>query len=235
MNGKAVNATTTIPPTPFREAAERRFLLPHVGWQCYEALLAGIGNRRSIRVTYDRGNVELMSPLFEHETYGDVLATFIEILLDEFGIDYKPAGSTTFRREDQERGLEPDRSFYIANVGAILGRRTLDLSIDPPPDLAIEVEITRSALDRMGVYAGLGIPEVWRCDGESLFVHRLVAGAYEIVEASPTFPRVPVAELMQVVRQVAWDGKPQMIRTFRAWIAERVPPSPGAPSEDVAS
>jgi Uma2 family endonuclease len=231
-----MNVTTPAPPVPTREAAERRFLLPHVGWQCYEALLAGIGNRRSIRVTYDRGNVELMSPLFEHETYGAVLAIFVEVALDEWNITYKSAGSTTLRRPDLERGLEADRSYYIANVGAIRGRRTLDLQFDPPPDLAIEVEVTRSALDRMGVYAALGVPEVWRCDGDALFVHRLNPdGVYAVVDFSPTFPAAPLAELMNLVRQLSWEDDPVIRRAFRAWIRERLLPPQGGSEAGPAS
>ena len=114
-----------------------------------------------------------MSPSSMHERYNCLFRRMIETLTEELAIPIKGAGSTTFKREDLERGLEPDSCFYLANERRIRGKRELDLTIDPPPDLAIEIDITSSSLDRQGIYAALGVPEIWRFDGESLRVYQL--------------------------------------------------------------
>jgi Uma2 family endonuclease len=218
-----MNVTTAAPPTPVREAAEHRFLLPQVGWQCYEALLAGIGNRRSIRITYDRGNVELMSPLYAHEAYAAVLGVLVQVLAEELHVRIKSGGTTTIRRPDLERGLEADRCYWIARIDGVLGRLTLDFQVDPPPDLAIEVEGTRGALDKMGVYAALGVTEVWRFDGTALFVHRLQpSGVYELMERSLAFPQIPVTEIVPLLPQVAAQEDFEARCTLRTWVREQI-------------
>src|SRR5262249_518426 len=140
-------------------------VLSGVRWHTYEALLHDLGGRH-IRLTYDRGNLEIMAPLFRHERYADVLAELVKALARAAKRRTGGAGSTTFRREDLERGLEPDRCFYIDNLVAVAGKLELDPAHDPPPDLAIEVDIWSSSLNRLEIYAALGVPEVWRYDGE---------------------------------------------------------------------
>src|SRR5262249_46378599 len=148
-----------------------------------------LGERPGVRLTYDRGRLEIMSPLPEHENYHIVLAQFVRVLAAESGMRYRSFGSTTFRREDVERGLEPDDCFYLASLPRILGRRDLDLARDPPPDLALEVDITHSSLDRLAIYAALGVREVWHFDGQSITCHVLNAqGGYEQQESSLAFP-----------------------------------------------
>jgi Uma2 family endonuclease len=198
--------------------AQGPFVLSGVSWRTYQSLLDDFGNRR-VRLTYDRGNLEIMAPLFRHETYAEALGQLVKALAAAANVRVKSAGSTTFRREDLERGLEPDRCFYIRNLPAVLGRLEIDLGRDPPPDLAVEIDIMSSCLDRLGVYAALGVPEVWRFDGElfEVLLRRDAAG-YDRAGTSPTFPKLPVAEVAALLHEVvALDDATQQ-RRVRAWV-----------------
>src|SRR5437868_2462482 len=132
---------STISEQVSRPAAEQRVILHNVGWQTYEKLLADLASQSSVRLTYDRGTLEIMSPLSEHERINRTIALLIEILAEEMNIDVEDFGSTTFKREDLARGFEPDSSFYIQNEEKVKGKDNIDLNSDPPPDLVIEVDI----------------------------------------------------------------------------------------------
>jgi Uma2 family endonuclease len=201
-------------------------LLLGVNWQTYEKMLEAIGDR-PVRVTYDRGNLELMSPTPTHEIYKRWFNVLFVMLAEELPLRVKACGSTTFRRQDLDRGLEPDECFYLTSVERVREWAALDLSQDPPPDLAIEVDITRSCLDRMGVYAGLGVPELWRFDGESLQPYRLREDrTYESCAQSPALPFLPLPEFVPFLHQslTAADDR-DLLRSLRAWVRQRVLPS----------
>lgn len=220
---------TAQPSTP----RGQRMLLQNVSWQFYEWFSGEMGER-PIRITYDRGNMELMSPSFQHETAGTLLGKMVSALAEELNIPIKAGKSTTFRREDLERGLEPDECFYTVNVPIILGRTEIDLSRDPPPDLAIEVDITRSSLDRLGIYAALGVPEIWRFDGHGLTVHVLRAeGGYEVRERGPSFPMIVPSDLVRFVQDGTHTDDTTLLRAFRAWVRAEIlpnyPPAGDAP------
>jgi Uma2 family endonuclease len=206
------------PPAQRRPAAIGPVVLSGVRWQTYTSLLDDLDNRR-VRLTYDRGNLEIMAPLFRHESYAGVLGELVKALAAAAKVRVKSAWSTTFRREDLERGLEPDRCFYIRNLRAVLGRLEIDLSRDPPPDLAIEIDIMSSSLDRLGIYAALGVPEVWRFDGErfEVLLRRDVTG-YDPADASPTFPALPVAEVAGLLNEVVTLDDAAQERRVRAWV-----------------
>jgi Uma2 family endonuclease len=205
-------------------SVDQRFLLTDVSWDFYEHLLDELGDRR-VRVTFDRGALELMAPTYRHENYARTLGKLVGVLCEELNLPVKDGGSTTFRREDLERGLEPDDCFYIHNVRKILGKDEIDLTIDPPPDLAIEIDVTRSSLDRMGIYAALRVPEVWRFDGQTLQVWCLRPdGEYEERERSPTFPALALRRVVEFLGQAIELDDVALIRKFRAWVRKQVVP-----------
>jgi Uma2 family endonuclease len=214
-----------VPPRTASPSVEQRFLLHAVDWQTYEKLLDAVGDRH-VRLTYDRGTLELRSPSSEHETYAALLGRFIEMLTLELKIRIRARGSTTFRRQDLERGLEPDRCFYIQNAARLQGRRQIDLSRDPPPDLAIEVDITHSSLNRLGIYAALRVPEVWRFDGERLQAYRLRSeGDYEPCEQSLAFPFLPLAELVPFLQRSDTEDDTELAESFLEWVRTRIVPA----------
>jgi len=139
-----------------------RIILRNVSWETYERLLEDLGSNSTPRLAFDQGVLEIMSPHLEHESANRTLAAIIEMVLDELGSDFENAGSTTFKRESVKRGFEPDSCFYIRNVEQIRNKKKIDLDIDPPPDLLIEVDLTHNSLDKFPLYAALHVPEVWR-------------------------------------------------------------------------
>jgi Uma2 family endonuclease len=214
-------------PRPRRPAGVGPVVLTGVRWQTYEALLHDLGGRR-IRLTYDRGSLEIMAPQFRHESYAGALGVLVKALAAAARVRVKSAWSTTFRREDLERGLEPDRCYYIHNLPAVLGKLEIDLGRDPPPDLAIEIDILSSCLDRLGIYAALGVPEVWRFDGEQFEVLlRRDASGYDRAGASPTFPALPVAEVVGLLNDVVALDDAAQERRVRAWVRRHAQPRGG--------
>src|SRR5215210_278835 len=151
---------------------EGRVTLRNVGWETYELLVEEDPDRSAPRFFYDRGELEIVSPSFEHEQIARVIALLVEELAVELDIDVVSAGSTTFKREDFSRGFEPDASFYFAaNASRVRGKRRLDLDAgDPPPNLVVEVDITSPSASKLPIYARLGVAEVWRHDGDRLAI-----------------------------------------------------------------
>lgn len=189
---------------------EQRVLLSDIGWETYERLLADHQDSSAPRFTYDRGVLEIMSPLPEHEKYNRAIASLVEVVAEERGLDFENLGSTAFRRDDLQRGFEPDSCFYIQHEPAIRGKSVLDLRIDPPPDLVIEIDITHLSLDKLPIYAAIGVPEVWRYDGQRLEMRMLEGDRYVASRASTALPgitRDDVARLIEegkATRRLAW-------------------------------
>ena len=213
----------TFPRT--RTPTPQRLVLTGVSWQEYGKFLRAFAGRRAVRLTYDRGVLEIMSPLHEHETDVDFLGQLAVALTEEMGLTRKAGGSTTLRRRKRRRGLEPDRCYWIASEPLVRGKRDINLHKDPPPDLAIEVDITRSSLDRLTLYGALGVPEVWRYDGEVLRVyHRREGGTYEEAPDSLAFPFLPVQELVRFVEQGQQSDDTAVARAFQEWVRLQILP-----------
>ncbi len=211
-------STATIPAV-----IRDRLLLDNVDWRTYTRFLYLFAERPGYRLTYDRGRLEIMSPSPEHELNAELLARLAVTLTEELGLTVLSGGSTTLRLRRRRRGLEPDKCYWIANEPAMRGKRTLDLRIDPPPDLAIELDVTSSSLDRMSIYATLGVPEVWRVDNRTLTFHALDANGkkYNAISHSLSFPQVTPADLMGFMAMGATQDENSVIRQFRAWIQQR--------------
>jgi Uma2 family endonuclease len=157
---------------------EQRILLDNITWETYESLLQAHCDRSVPRFTYDRGQLEIMSPSIEHEELKDTVTLLVNTLAEEMGINTQSFGSATFRRADLQRGFEPDGCFYVQSVTRIQGRTELDLTVDPPPDLVIEIDLTSPSLPKFPIFAQLGVPEVWRADGSQMHIFCLEGGQY---------------------------------------------------------
>jgi Uma2 family endonuclease len=142
-----------------------------------------------------------MSPSVEHERLKKALSTIADIVAEEQGREFEDLGSTTFRRRDFEGGAEPDACFYVQNVERIRGKREIDLAVDPPPDLVIEVEITSPAVSKLAIYACLGVPEIWLTDGQGVRILRLADGQYKSSEKSEALPPLTEAVLSEFLQQ----------------------------------
>jgi Uma2 family endonuclease len=201
-----------------------------VDWATYSRLLRILAERPGLRLTYDRGELEIMAPLLEHDDDGHVLGHFVFVLAEELDLPLKHGGSVTMRRRKRLKGIEADECYWIANAPRMAGRRRLDLRVDPPPDLAIEIDVSRSSLDRMGIYAALKVPEVWRLAGDDLtFQIRNEDGSYHVGATSRSFPLVAPADLIGFLQQARQAGDEiAVIRQFRAWVRTRLKTQPGA-------
>jgi len=199
---------------------EQRFLMRNIDWSKYRSIADDLGETH-VRLTYDRGNLEFMTLSHGRERWSSLLGQFIEVLTDELSMPRQSGGSTTLNREDVERGIEPDKCYYLEHEPEVRDKDQIDLTVDPPPDLAIEVEISRSSLSRMDIYAKLRVPEVWRYDGEVLRVYQLSEdGRYIQVERSPHFPFLPLDEVQTfLVRRNSMD-ETSLIKAFRQWVRE---------------
>ncbi len=196
---------------------EQRVIVQGVSWTTYTSLIADFADSRGTRMAYDQGTLELMSPSFNHEQVADFLVDVVKAVAEAQGADFVPAGSMTFKRHDVERGFEPDASFYLQNAAAVQGQTAINLDIDPPPDVIIEIDLTHPSLDKFPIYAALGVPEVWRYAGERVFIYRFVDGVYREVEASAGLTGVTAARLTEWVLMGLELSRLTWIRRLRAW------------------
>jgi Uma2 family endonuclease len=198
-----------------------KVFLDDVTWQEFETILEELGEHRASRVAYENGILEIMTPLPEHETSKLFITNFIEILLEEQDIDFYPLGSTTFKNEDMLKGIEPDNCFYIQNEAAVRGKERLDLSVDPPPDLALEIDVTSRT--HSSIYEALEVPELWRFEKGKLQINVLQDGKYIESAFSSIFPNLPLVEVIpQYLSQVKTEGRNKTMRAFRAWVREQI-------------
>ncbi|NEU75262.1 Uma2 family endonuclease [Hassallia byssoidea VB512170] len=202
--------------------AEQRTVLHNISWETFEALLAETGEDRGSRFAYEDGTLEIMTPLFEHENPKSNFGNFIVALAEELEIEIKSAGSTTLKRRTAKRGIEPDNCYYIQNELAIRGKETLDLETDPAPDLAIEIDITSSSVNKLGIYSALGIAELWRYNGRDLKFYQLREGQYVECEFSIAFPIVSVSDISRFIQQSKTMGEIALLKSFRAWVREKL-------------
>ncbi|ALF55928.1 hypothetical protein ACX27_28755 [Nostoc piscinale CENA21] len=198
--------------------AEQRTVLHNVSWETFEALLRDTGEDRGSRFAYDCGTLEIMTPLFEHENPKIQFDRLIFSLVEELSLEIKSAGSTTLKRRLLKRGIEPDNCYYIQTESRVRNRETLDLETDPPPDLAIEVDITSSSVNKFNIYAALGISELWRYNGQNLKFYQLVDGQYIECEFSMAFPIVSVRDMSRFIEQSKTMGEIALLKLFRTWV-----------------
>ena len=202
--------------------AEQRTVLPNISWETLEALLRETGADRGWRFAYDGSTLELMTTLFEHENPKIQFDRLIFALAEELDIEIKSAGSTTLKRQIANRGIEPDNCYYIQNELAVRGKQKLNLETDPPPDLAIEIDITSKSEIKKNSYEALGVPELWIYDGRSLQINVLQNRQYVATNRSQIFPVSIVEAIPQYVMQSKVDGRNAAIKAFRFWVAAKL-------------
>lgn len=187
------------PSNPVTRSAEQRVLLRNVSWQGYQQILSALGECRSARLIYFDGCLEIMSPLEEHESSSSRINQFVNVVTEETNQTLKSLQSTRLNKPDLPGSAEPDQCYYIANESLVRGR-VVDLAIDPPPDLVVEVDITNTNIDKNALYAAMGIPEFWRYDGQALRIFRLAKGEYHETETSLAFPNIDKDFLYQFLQ-----------------------------------
>ncbi|MEH2361357.1 Uma2 family endonuclease [Nostoc sp.] len=201
-----------------------RVILHDVSWQEFEAILEELGDHRAARLAYSQGTLEMRMPLPKHKKAKVIIGDLVKILLEELEIDCETFGSTTFKREDMAFGVEPDDSFYIQNHAQMIGKERIDLTIDPPPDLAIEVDVTSKT--QLDAYEALGVPELWRYEDGKLQINIFQDAKYINSEISSTFPNFPIDEVIpRFVEQSRTLGRSPTLRAFRQWLRKQINPN----------
>jgi Uma2 family endonuclease len=212
-------------------APRERLVLYSVPWAHYLRLGRLLADRR-LRMTFDRGTLEIMTLSPEHERWKHLLRRLVEAISDVLAIRIAGYGSMTCKRRKKRKGLEPDECYWVANAAAVQGKDHIDLRVDPPPDLAMEIEVTHSALDRMNIYSALRVTEVWRFDGQVLTFHQLQAdGSYLLISTSVAFPGLTAADLMTFLARRGQQDEFDLLQDCRAWLHKRF----GAASNKPAS
>jgi Uma2 family endonuclease len=194
--------------------------LSGISWNTYETLLEELSDRH-LRLTYNRGNLEIMAPSPEHELNKEVLGRFIETIAEEFEVKIYPLGSTTLKQLKLS-GAEPDKCFYIRNIAAVQGKRRLDMAEDPAPDLIVEIDITSSSQNRLQVYADLGVAEVWIYDGECLIIQQLQNDAYIATRYSQFFVNLAISDIAGWLQQSATMDYLELVKSFRRWVKSQI-------------
>jgi Uma2 family endonuclease len=198
-------------------------LLSGISWKMYRQLRK-LPENQSIRMTYDQGDLEIMSPSRPHEEIARLIGTLIDVWAIELDVDIANCGGMTIRRADLKKGFEPDNCFYVQNELLMRDKMKINFKVDPPPDLAIEVEVSRKLLNKMGIYATFRVPELWRWTGGALRVLELSSNGEYIPRAtSICFPAIPIAKFEEVVRRLGTASRTKLVRSFRDWIRDNVP------------
>ena len=198
----------------------QRVVLRNIPWQQFEEIVEELGEHRGSRLAYSLGTLEIMTPLPEHEKAKVIIGDLFKILLDELDLNWESLGSTTFLRKEMQAGIEPDDCFYIKNHALMIGKDRLDLTLDPPPDLVIEIDVTSKT--QLDAYEALGVPEIWRYSNRKLQIFLLQGGKYIESEFSPTFPNFPIIEgISRFVEMSRTLGTVPSLRAFRQWVREQ--------------
>ena len=202
----------------------RRVALPNVRWRDYQAIGRALADRPGLRLTYDRGMLEIMTISSEHDRLKHILRRLLEAWTEERGVIMAGYGSMTFKRRKLLRGLEPDECFWIANEPMVHGRDDIDLRVDPPPDLVLEIDISRSSIDRMSIYAVMGVAEVWRYRKQKVaFLARQADGTYAEISQSQALPPLAPGDLLPFLALRGTADENAIIRQFRSWIRQKFP------------
>ena len=195
----------------------QKVLLHDVSWEEFETILEELGEHRAARLAYDNGIVEIMTPLPEHEYAKELIGDLVKALLEELDIEFATLGSTTFKNQAMVKGIEPDQCFYIQHEHTIRGKTRIDLMVDPPPDLALEIDITSRT--HVSMYEALGVPELWRYSHDRLQIYVLRDGKYVETSTSPIFPELPICDVIpQYLELSQLEGRNQTMRAFRQWV-----------------
>lgn len=200
----------------------KHVLLRDVSWEEFEAILEELGDRRSTRVAYCDGMLEIRTPLPEHEYFKQAISIAIEDMAETLELDYESYGSTTWRRQAKQAGLEADNCFYFQNEAIVRGRLDINLAQDPPPELALEIDVTSKSLERFPIYARLSIPELWCYDTGVLKIYHLQNGQYVEAEQSMIFSELNIQALPQLIEENRSAGRLALRRSVREWVRGQV-------------
>jgi Uma2 family endonuclease len=202
--------------------AEQRVILSNISWATFEQILKELGDNRSTRLAYNNGFLEIMTPLGPHENNNRFIESLVGVITDELNLNIKKFGSLTMKKSKKLKGVEPDSCYYLQNEPVVRSKQKIDLDKDPPPDLVLEIDMSSGSLDKLPIYAAIGVPELWRYDGNQLTVFVLQSDEiYKFTNQSPTFSWLSMEVIPRLIRQSLVDGETATLRAFREWVREQ--------------
>ncbi len=200
-------------------------ILSDVSWEEYETLLAELGDESNSRLSFDNGRLEIISPSKKHELYKGLISRFVDVLTEELDLEYVSFGAMTWRRKKKSKGTEADECFYLQNFPRVADKDEINLEVDPPPDLVIEVDIYHQSRGKFSIYASLGVPEIWQHDGNEIRFYRLIGNEYQETAHSGCFPFLSAEVLTRFLTPEQSLGINAAKRAFRAWVKQNKPAS----------
>jgi Uma2 family endonuclease len=210
----------SLPPREERPG-EHRFLIRNIDWATYRKISEAL-NERHFHMSFDGEALELRTTSDDHAWCSRLLGDFVVVLTEETGQPRRTSGDMTMDREDLEKGIEADESFYLVNEARVGGKK-IDLSVDPPPDLGIEIDLTTDSRRRFGIYGKIGVPEIWRYDGQAATIyHRQPSGEYQPADRSRYFPFLSAADLTRFLALREQMEENALLRAFREWVREQI-------------
>src|SRR5262245_50258117 len=199
--------------------------LHEVSREDYERLLADLGDGAHVRVSYDHGRLEIMSPSPIHEMFKELILRIADAYSLITGCELETLGSTTFNPGTLDQGAEPDTCFYVQNAARIIGKRKIDLNVDPPPDVAVEIDISSYSTNKLAVYQSLGVSEVWIYEGRRMRICHLTDQGYVDASSSLAFPLLTDDALTEVLEKSKTKGQNAALRSFREWLRDNLSPN----------
>jgi Uma2 family endonuclease len=197
---------------------EQLVLLRNIRWKTYQRLLTDLAETSHVRVCYDHGDLELMSPQLNHEIFRSSIGGLVQIIALELELNIAEAGSTTLKLKKSQRGAEPDTSFYIEHEALVRGKERIDLRKDPPPEIVFEVDITSSSMDKFAIYASFAVPEFWRYEGGEVRIYWLREGSYRAAAHSLAFSWLTAEKITEYLNRCIEIGQSAALREFSAWL-----------------
>ena len=196
--------------------------IPDVPWEEYEQLLTDLGESSAVRVSYDSGRLEIMSPSSKHEKRKGLISDIGRAISNELDCEVENFGATTFKEKQWMQGAEPDICFYVQNAAKVGDKEVIDLHIDPPPDIVVEIDVSRESTKKLSFYAKLGVPEIWRYDGQKMHIYGLAENQYSQVMESRAFPFLAAEVLTRFLDECKTQSQTKTVRSFTKWLRNRL-------------
>jgi Uma2 family endonuclease len=191
-----------------------RLIFHHTSWDDYERLLEALAETRHFRVSYDSGRLEIMSPLRKHERYAKMMERLVYFVADKLDLEVESYGIATWKKAVLGRGVEADACFYIGDLARIAEHEDIESESVPPPDIAVEIDLTGDSQRKFPIYAALGVPEIWRYDGKDLYFYQLVGHRYHKIYQSRFITGLRPVYFAEPLEQVKTKTQPAVMGAF---------------------
>lgn len=222
MSTQTINPTAVIVELIDLMPADSVLIQHGVSWVEYEELLESVGEASRLRISYNEGTLQIMSPSSKHEYYAKLIERLVDLLSINQRIEVLFYGSTTIKKQGDQKGAEPDACFYVQTADAVGTKELIDFNTDPPPDVVVEIDIHHESTSKFPIYLAFGVPECWRYNGDSLTIYHLRNGQYVVADTSLALPLLTSAVLTEFLTRSAEENQYNIVLAFEEWLLERM-------------